>query len=330
MTGKASLKSRTLLSGAFLALFCFLAGCNRSDTAPNTFQGYVEGEYVSVAAPLPGRLATLFVQRGAQVKAGDPLFELESVQEKAARDETKQRLAQLRSQVNDARKGKRPTEIEATTAQLNLARTALQFSEKELSRQEKLLAARVVPAQEVDRLRSQRDQERQRVTQLEAELATAKLGLRSDQVAATEAGMRALEAALGRSEWELAQKRQSAPVAGVVFDTLYRTGEWVAAGKPVAVLLPPQNIKVRTFVPQSFLATIRHNDAAQITIDGAPAPVSGRVSFISPQAEYTPPVIYSRESRQKLVYLIEVAFDAATAVRLHPGQPVTVRFGFGS
>lgn len=330
MTVTAPSKRTMLLLPTVASLLCLMAACSRSPEAPGTFQGYVEGEYVSVAAPLPGRLATLLVQRGAQVRAGDPLFELENVQEKAARDETKQRLDQLRSQVNDARKGKRPTEIEATTAQLNLARTALQLSEKELLRQEKLLAASVVPLQEVDRLRSRRDQERQRVTQLEAELATAKLGLRSDQVAATEAGMRALEAALGRSEWELAQKRQSAPVAGVVFDTLYRAGEWVAAGKPVAVLLPPQNIKVRTFVPQTFLTAIRHNDAAQITIDGAPAPVSGRVSFISPQAEYTPPVIYSRESRQKLVYLVEVAFDAATAVRLHPGQPVTVRFGSGS
>ncbi|OGU17762.1 MAG: secretion protein HlyD [Geobacteraceae bacterium GWC2_53_11] len=312
------------------AIMLMATGCARTSPTPETVQGYVEGEFVYVSAPLPGKLAALSVQRGTQVKAGDLLFELENVQESTARDETRLRLAQIRAQVADAKKGKRPTELEATTAQLNLARTALQFSEKELARQEKLLAARVVPLQEVDRIRSQRDQDRQRVAQLEAELGTAKLGSRSDQIAATEASMHALEAALARSEWDLAQKRQTAPTAGLVFDTLYRNGEWVAAGRPVIVLLPPHNIKVRTFVPQSRLATLHQGDTAKVIVDGIGTPFSGTVSFISPQAEFTPPVIYSRESRQKLVYMVELAFDQATALKLHPGQPVSVTFRSGS
>jgi HlyD family secretion protein len=234
------------------------------------------------------------------------------------------------AQVTDAKKGKRPTEIDATTSQLNLARVALQFSEKELARHERLMRANVVPVQEVDRLRSVRDQDRQRVAQLEAELGTAKLGSRSDQVAATEASMRAVEAALTRSEWELAQKRQTAPTAGLVFDTLYRPGEWIAAGRPIIALLPPQNIKVRAFVAEALITTIHQGDTVRVTVDGAKSPLVGTVRFISPQAEYTPPVIYSQESRQKLVYLIELAFDQATALQLHPGQPVDVRFGSGT
>jgi HlyD family secretion protein len=318
-----------MLCGAALVL-CLLNGCSRTQPESGTVQGYIEGEFVYISAPLPGKLTTLYVRRGAQVKAGDPLFELENVPERTSRDETRLRLAQIRAQVADAKKGKRPTEIEATTSQLKLARVALQYSEKELARQEKLLAARVVPVQEVDRLRAQRDQDRQRVAQLEAELGTAKLGSRSDQIAATEASMRALEAALARSEWDLAQTRQTAPTSGMVFDTLYRSGEWIAAGRPAIVLLPPQNIKARTFVAQSQIATIHQGDRAKVTVDGVPAPFAGTVSFVSPQAEYTPPVIYSQESRQKLVYMVELSFEPATAVQLHPGQPVTVRFGSGS
>lgn len=319
-----------MLSCVVASLLSLLTGCNQATLPANTVQGYVEGEFVYISAPLPGKLGALFVQRGAQVKAGDPLFELENVQEKAARDETKLRLAQFRAQVADAKKGKRPTEIDATTAQLNLARTALQYSEKELLRQERLLIASVVSVQDVDRLRSQRDQERQRVAQLEAELGTAKLGSRGDQIAAAEAGMQAMEAALGRSEWDLAQKRQSAPAAGLIFDTLYRKGEWIAAGRPVIVLLPPQNIKVRAFVPQPLLASIRQGDRVQVTVDGKTAPFVGTVRFVSPQAEFTPPVIYNRENRQKLVYLVELGFEGDTAVQLHPGQPVDVRFGPGT
>ena len=328
MNGTSPTKSRRFaFLGAVATLLCLAAGCNRAPAEPGTVQGYVEGEFVYIASPLPGKLEKLFVQRGAQVKAGEPLFALENITEKTTRDETKQRLAQLRAQAADARKGKRPTEIEATTAQLNLARTALQLSEKELIRQEKLLSASVVSLQDVERIRSQRDQNRQRVTQLEAELRTARLGSRSDQIAAAEANAQSLDAALARSEWDLAQKRQTAPVAGLVFDTLYRAGEWVAGGRPAVVLLPPGNIKVRTFVAQTLLASIHPGDRAQVTVDGTPAPFTGIVRFVSPQAEYTPPVIYSRESRQKLVYLIELTFDQADAVKLHPGQPVTVRFG---
>ncbi len=328
MSTISSIKLNTIiLLGIATALLCIMSGCNSTPSAAGTVQGYVEGEFVYISAPMPGRLETLFVQRGSQIRVGDPLFELENVTEKTARDETRLRLAQTRAQLADAKKGKRPTEIEASTAQLNLARAALQFSEKELARQERLLLAKVVSLQDVDRLRSVRDQDRQRVAQLEAELGTARLGSRSDQIAAAEASMQTLEATLTRSEWDLAQKRQTAPQAGLVFDTLYRKGEWVAAGRPIIVLLPPQNIKVRAFVPEPLLAAIHQGDRMQVTVDGGHTPFSGTVSFVSPQAEYTPPVIYSRESRQKLVYMVELAFDQATAVQLHPGQPVDVRFG---
>ena len=307
-------------------IFC-VSGCRRTPAVSGTVQGYVEGEFVYVSAPLSGKLETLHVQRGSRVNVGGPLFEQDNIQEKTSRDEIKLRLVQLRAQLADAKKGKRPSEIESSTAQLNLARTALQFSDKELTRQEKLFATNIVAAQEVDRIRSLRDQDRQRVAQLEAELGTARLGARSDQIAAIEASIRALEAVRARSEWDLDQKRQTAPVAGLVFDTLYRKGEWIASGRPAVVLLPPQNIKVRAFVPQPLVAAIHQGDKALVVVDGAGSPFSGTVIFVSPQAEYTPPVIYSRENRQKLVYMVELGFDQATAVQLHPGQPVDVRFG---
>lgn len=318
-------KPGVILLTLAMLLLCCAAGCSRAKPSSPVVQGYVEGEFVYVSAPLSGKLKLLAVKRGAEVNAGDLLFELENVTEKAVRDETEKRLAQIRSQVADAKKGKRPTEIEATEAELNQARTALQLSEKELLRQETLLTSGVVSAQEADQIRSRRDQDRQRVAQLEAELHTAKLGARSDQIAAAEASMQAMQAALGRSEWDLSQKAQKAPVTGLVVDTLFIPGEWVAAGRPAVVLLPPQNIKVRTFVPQPILSSIHPGDTLQVTVDGATKAFSGQISYISPRAEYTPPVIYSQESRDKLVYMIELSFDPAAAQELHPGQPVTVR-----
>jgi HlyD family secretion protein len=310
---------------AALAALTISVGCSGQN--PNRVQGYVEGEYVYVASPLPGALEKLYVQRGDQVKEGDPLFALDNAPERAARDEAVRRLAQARSNLEDAKKGRRPSEIEALEAQLLQARAALTFSEKEFERQVKLVQSGARAMQDLDRTRSQRDQDRERVKQLEADLETARLGSRTDQIAAAEENVRALEAALARANWDLSQKSQNAPQAGQVLDTLYRAGEWVAAGRPVVVLLPPPNIKVRAFVPQSRIGTIRHGEKVRVTADGLREPLIGTVSFISPRVEYTPPVIYSQESRSKLVFMIEAVFDPADAVKLHPGQPVDVQFG---
>jgi HlyD family secretion protein len=291
---------RRLCLTAAVILLGLVAGCRRPDSG--RIQGYVEGQFVYVASPLPGALEALHVQRGAQVKAGEPLFTLDSEPQQALVDEAAQRVAQAHAALEDAQKGKRPSEIESVEAQLRQAQDALTLSEIEFGRQEKLFSAGATTAENFDRARS-------------------------DQVAAAEANVRALEAALAEAQWNLSQKSQAAPQAGLVFDTLYREGEWVAAGRPVVSLLPPENIKVRVFVPETRIGTVRVGAAVRVTVDGVGEPLAGRVSFISPQAEYTPPVIYSRESRAKLVFMIEVVFEPATAATLHPGQPVDVQFG---
>jgi len=322
----ASHRSVLVIMGGALAALSILVSCNRSDR--NRVQGYVEGEFMYVASPYAGALESLQVQRGAQVKEGDPLFWLDSTSEKAARDEAERRLAQARANLEDAKKGKRPSEIESIKAQLTQAREALKLSESEFARQEALMGVPGATAElEFDRARSTRDQNHQRVAQLEADLKTAQLGSRTDQVTAAEAEVRAREAALAKAEWDLSQKHQSAPKAGLVFDTLYREGEWVAAGRPVVALLPPQNIKVRAFVPETQVGAIHLGNRVQVTVDGMHEPFIGTVSYISPKAEYTPPVIYSQESRDKLVFMIEAIFDPQTAVGLHPGQPVDVQIG---
>jgi HlyD family secretion protein len=319
--------SHYLLSiGLVLIVVAVLVGCDKASS--DLVQGYVEGEYVYVASPYAGALSSLAVRRGAQIKAGEPLFALEQVSEKTARDEAERKLSKAKATLEDTKKGKRPSEIESLRAQLKQAQTSLQLSLREVARQEGLATVPGAAVEvEVDRARSSRDQNQQRVSQLEADLKTALLGSRSDLVAAAEAEVRAKEAALAKAEWDFAQKRQAAPKSGFVFDTLYREGEWVPAGRPVVVLLPPDHIKVRVFVSQAKLGTIMLGDPVQVLVDGVQGSIQGNVSYISPRAEYTPPVIYSQGSREKLVFMVEALFDQAVAVNLHPGQPVDMRFG---
>ena len=311
--------SRVLL----LAIAAMLSGCGNS--APDALQGYAEGEYVRVAAPFAGTLVKLDVTRGASVAPGAPLFALEAESEAAGRREAEDRVQRAEAQRDNLRKGARPSEIEALRAQLAQAQSTATFAAREHARVEDLVNRGFLSQQKRDESSTTLDRERQRVRQLQAEIATAQLGGRPDELRAAEAEVAAGREALAQADWKLRQKTVAATVAGTVTDTHYTRGEWVQAGSPVVAILPPENVKVRFFVPEPRLGTVRVGQSVALTCDGCAAPIAAKVSFIAPQAEFTPPVIYSRENRAKLVFLVEARPAKEDAVKLHPGQPLDVR-----
>lgn len=313
---------KLLLTGLLIAA-AGMAGCSRD--ASQLYQGYAEGEFVRVAAPYAGSLTLLAVQRGGQVEAGAPLFALEQDNEKAARDEAMQGLKRAEAQLENLKKGKRPVELDVVIAQREQARAALKLSMADFSRDEKLAKDGFISSQKLDASRTVLERDRQRLKELEAQLASAKLAARVDEVRAAEAQVAAARAALVRADWSLSQKSVKAPVAGLVQDTLYVQGEWVPAGNPVISLLPPQNIKVRFFVPEARVNSLKAGQPVTLSCDGCAAPIPATISYIAPQAEYTPPVIYSKENRGKLVFMVEARPAPADATRLRPGQPLDVR-----
>ncbi|HEX5079795.1 MAG TPA: HlyD family efflux transporter periplasmic adaptor subunit [Geminicoccaceae bacterium] len=291
-----------------------------SNGRPLEVQGYVEGEYVYVGSPVAGRLQTLDVARGAHVAAGTPLFQLDTSSERPARDDAAARLARAEATLANLRKGKRPSEIDSIQAQLKQAQAMLQLSETKLERRRPLGDA--VSREDIEQARAEYERDRARVAELQAELETAQLGARADEIEAAEAEVAAARAQLAQAEWRLDELSQAAPQAGLVVDTLYRQGEWVTAGAPVVSLLPPANVKVRFFVPEPQLGAIQVGGEVQLRCDACPPGLTAEISYISPDAEYTPPVIYSREMRAKLVYLVEARPRQPDALR--PGQPVDV------
>ena len=299
-----------------------LSGC--SPRTPTPLQGYIEGEFVYVAAPLAGRLDVLAVQKGARVEEGAPLFTLERDAELAAQSQAAGQLNSAQSTLDDLRKGQRPSELAALEARLGQARSVAELSRLELARQEALFKSQTISVNDYDRARLAAEQNAHAVDELSAQFATARLGGRADMIAAAEANVRAASAAKDKADWSVAQKSQSSPAAALVYDTLYRKGEFVAAGNPVVSLLPPANIKVRFFVPESTFAPLKAGDRVRVAFDGRDA-LDARVNYLSPQPEYTPPVLYNRDNRSKLVFMVEAVFaDPAAARDLHPGEPVDV------
>ncbi|MDB5852679.1 MAG: Secretion protein HlyD, partial [Herminiimonas sp.] len=254
-----------------------------------------------------------------------PAFALEQASERAGREEANFRVEHARSQLANLSKSKRPDEISAAQAQLAQAEAAYRSSLRDFTRQKELVAARFVSPARLDEARSAADRDRARVAELSAQLRVARLGARTDEIAAAEQDVKAAQAQLAQADWKLDQKSQNIPVAAYVADVLYREGELVPAGSPVISLLPPENIKVRFFVPETVLGTMALGADIVLTCDNCGAPIPATVSYIAAEAEYTSPLIYSKENRSTLVFMIEARPSVENARRLHPGQPLEMR-----
>ncbi len=299
-----------------------LAACGAEQNRP--LQGYVEGEYVRVAAPFAGTLRELAVTRGDTVAAGARVFALEQENEVAARRQSEQQLQAALARLANLRTGKRPEEVETVAEQLRQALATRELSAANLKRQQQLYASGFVSNAAMDDARTQLKRDEALVAQLQASVATAKLPARSEEIRAAEADAHAARDVLAQADWRLAQRAVTTPIAGIVHDTYYVVGDWVPAGSPVASVLPPGNVKVRFYVAEAVLGRLSRGQMVTLACDGCPAPVPATVVFIADRAEFTPPVLYSKDNRAKLVYLVEAKPAPADASKLHPGQPVDV------
>ena len=307
---------------ALVAVVFLFAGCAPAGERP--LQGYIEGEYVRVAAPFAGTLQQLTVKRGDDVALAAPLFALERENESAARREAEERLRGVEARLENLKTGKRPPEIETANEQLQQARAMRELSAANVKRQQQLFSSGFISSAALDDSRAQFKRDDAHVKELEATVATTKMPARADEIRAADADARAAREVLAQSVWRLGQRAVAAPAAGLVHDTYYVVGDWVPAGSPVASVLPPGNIKVRFFVAEPVLGRLKRGQSVTVGCDGCAAPVTAVIVYIADRAEFTPPVLYSKENRSKLVYLVEAKPAAVDAARLHPGQPVDV------
>ena len=307
-----------------LALLLLLAlGACKPDSGA-IYQGYAEGEYLRMAPEAPGRLVSLNVARGDRVRAGDLLFQLDDREALIARDQAAADLAEATAKLADLTKGSRPEEIAVFEAELAQAQAKLAVDMPRLKRRDMLRASQNIAAEERDMAAGDVATDQAMIAEAKARIASAHLAGREDLIAAATAIVAADKAKLAEAERRLAERRVVAPADAVVDDTLYRLGEQVMAGSPVVSLLPPENIKIRFFLPEPVLGRVHVGDKVSLACDSCPGGITATIRYIAPQAEFTPPVIYSTGSRDKLVYLIEAKPDRDPA-SFHPGQPVDVR-----
>lgn len=322
--------NRRLIAVAIIIILAASAGAGWWWTTrtppPVEWQGYAEADFIKVGPTQQGLLTALYVARGSRVEAGAPLFDQDDTNERASRDQAARQLKQAEAQLANLQAGGKPTEIEQAEANLADATAARDKLQADVNRNADLVKIGGVSKEQFDDQRADLRSAIAKVDGLKAALAQLRAPMgRKDEIKAQQQLVASLRAAVAMAQWRIDQRHVKAPAAGVIADVLARPGETIPAGGPVVSLLPPENIFVRFFVPETRLAEVHDGDKVALLCDHCPADYTATVSFISPQAEYTPPVIYSESSRAKLVYMVEARPPRDQASLINPGQPIAVR-----
>lgn len=292
--------------------------------APPYATGYVEGEYVLIAPVSTSQISSLNVARGDHVKAGQVLVEMERQDAEIALAQAEAAKSRAESQLANLHEGKRPEEIGVITAMLASARAQGDEATRNADRISSLTAKGAATQAQKDDAATAVATANAKTAEIEANLAVAQLPARPQEIAAAEATLRSAEADLARAQWSLDKRQLFAPAAGVIADVIRNAGEIAGPSAPVLSLLPDGAVKLRLYVPEVLVAQIRIGSALRVNCDACPQGLTATVSYVADGPEFTPPVIYSLENRQKLVFLIEARPDASAATALKPGQIVDV------
>jgi len=296
--------------------------------------GYVEGEYVLVAPVEIAQVEKVAVRRGDRVKIGQKLVILERRDAEFAVAKATAGLDQAESKLADVSLGRRPEEIAAIKASVASARAQAVETRRELTRQKDMLARGVVAQTSFDQAETRNAVAVAAVNQLEANLAAARLPARADVIKSAEAAVAQARAARQNAVWRLSQRTLTAVSNGTVFDVIRNTGEVAGPQAPVVSILPDGAIKLRLYVPETMISAISVGTDLIVSCDGCRDSIA-TVSYVSSGPEFTPPVIYSLQNRQKLVYLIEARPGVGNVIQkpdqkpglksgLKPGQIVNV------
>lgn len=283
--------------------------------------GYVEGEALYLSSATAGTLSAVSVRRGQRVTAGQPLFVVDAGPLIGQRDQAAAALAAAEARAEDARKGQRPAELSVFDAELAAARAALRQAQADFNRIEPLVRRGIYAPARLDQVRAARDTAQAQVRAVEQRRTVGTLGARPDALVAAEAQVLQAKAALMEAQSRLDQVSPKAPTAARVQEVFFQPGEWAAPNQPVVALIPDDRVRLRFFVPEKEVAQYRVGGTVRFSCDGCEGG-QARIDYVSPRPEFTPPIIYSRDTRERMVFMVEAR--PANPRALNPGQPIDV------
>ena len=293
----------------------------RNDANMLSLSGNIETNESVVGFRTQGRIIELRVDEGYAVKEGDLLARLDDADYRRQVDVNEAELSTRRAELTLGLAGSREQDIQAAHQTVLDAAAELQLRKTDRDRYQKLYARDAISAQTLDTAvtayqRAQASYERavQNYSEVEA-------GTRKEQIAVQRAAVRSATQNLDLAKVRLSYTELYAPVTGVVTTKQAQVGEVMSAGTPVVTIADLDHVWLRTYVPETDLAKVRWGQPATIRTDSYPNKTyHGTVSFISPQAEFTPKSIETHKERVALVYRIKINIDNQSH-ELKPGMP---------
>ena len=271
-----------------LILFFLILLLTSCEEKPPRYNGYIDADLTYLSSSFPGQLKDLYVERGRPVQKNQLLFKIE--------------------QTNDN------FEIDSSElTQKNL-----------LSQREELINQ--IKYDQLNYHRILKMKKEEAASQNDLELAQTDLEVLNNRLSAINFQIKASKVSTASKKWQAGKKEGYASDHGIIFDTYFTKDEYVQAGQPLLSLITTNNIKVIFFIPETELSTTLLNTKIQISSDGNKTLGTATINYISQIAQYIPPIIYSREERQNLVFRVEARIDNPNLNQVHLGQPVSLEF----
>lgn len=305
------------LAAALAAIFPAAGG-----PAEGLYNGYVEADYVYVSAADAGRIASIAAEEGERVFEGQQVLTLDNSRQREALRAAEARAHVAEANLENLKTGSREQEIAVIRAELARAEAERELAAGNLARSERLLERGNIAEAQVDADRATLASARARVAELEAQFQVAELPARDAQQIAAEATLDAARADAAAARLAFEDRIVLAPVTGTVDDVFFEAGEVAGAGVPVVSILPDDALRALFFVPEPQRPAIAIGDVLSVSCDACPDGITATVSRLAPSPQYTPPIIYSREERSRLVFRAEARISADTP--LLPGQPISL------
>lgn len=270
-------------------MLLLLLGLSACKDSHQQYNGFIDADLTYLSSDTAGRLVTLQVRRGEAVRPHQSLFIVEQTHERRAVKMSELSQDELRAQ------------RESILSQL-------QYAESNYHRILRMNQGRAASNNDL-------------------EVAKRDWDVLKDNLAVLELQLQNAQVEIADKAWLMKRKANESPIDALVFDTYFTEQEYVQAGQPVLALITKQHIKAVFFVPETALSGVQLEAPAKISSDGTPNLAKGKVCYISPVAQYTPPIIYSRELREALVFRVEVCIEQPNLKQIHLGQPVSVELG---
>ncbi|BCE03158.1 HlyD family secretion protein [Marinicellulosiphila megalodicopiae] len=313
-----------ILVTLFACVIVLLQGC-QSNEKDSVLIGYIEADYRYVNSQQAGLIVKQNVKAGDVVSEGDVVFELDKTLINLQIKEVQARINQAQALVKDSQQGLRDDEIDSLKAQLNESQTIVDLKQKELTRTQNLLKQGLISKSIGDVASSEFETAQARVNTIQAKIRAANLPARDGVTQSALANQSAIEQQLAQLNWQLSQRDIVAHFSGKIFDVYYEKGEHIFARQPLIAIVPNNELSVKFFVEEPLLSQMKLGKKVFVHADGIAKPIEASISYIATKAQFTPPVIYSKDSREKMVFKLE-AIISSPDMSLPLGLPVDVTF----